>query len=406
MAQPQGQFSPFDLIAAGNPQAAAINLAGRSGYGGGKGLQFLGNVLAGLSQVRSGGLIGAGSTIVDRMNNQKYLDQVQEMAKAKAMQEYWADIEKKEQEYWGREDNKGIAQTQGVNIPDFRGTRALTAQEVDATKYNNSIGALNKLLQGEALQIPEGGQIDPALIRDYFKQQSDVAQARDFSQTQLRQQFLPKPGIYAQPNAKPQGNTPMLENPLAGLQGAVSQAQVQDPITQRSPFLQYSLPPVDQMRPIEERRQQDALNETIRSNKADEAIGWYNAKHKGGGGGSSNPYTILNGAQNYAQGQLKALEAQMNQQGFLDDKGVAKRPNLDTGAWLFDWDGDPAKIQASKNKQALFDAYEKRRQDLYSAISGASPTFGGNSQQKLNNAGVKATTPKGKSSAIPGLRFE
>lgn len=404
MAQPQDFFGAID------PTAAQVNAAARSGYGGGKGLRFLGNILAGLGQVRSGGLVGAGSTIVDRMNTQSYLDQLQKRQEAAAMAKYWADIDKKEQEYWGREDNKGIAQAQGLNLPDFRGTRAVTAQETDAMKYNNSIGALNDLMQGKVLQIPEGGQVDPALVRNYLEQQSNVAQARDFSQTQLPQQFLPKPGIYAQPNAKPQSNVPMLENPLAGLQGAVSQAQVQDPITQRSPFLQYSLPPIDQMRPIQERRQQDALNEAIRSNKADEAL---EAKRiaKMGSGGSGRAPNML---------ELMTPEqrtAYFNKLGGISGQNATLPQILKSDPVFQEMRAQLPFLEGSDRVRAKKDLAEyvqgvgagerfKSTTSRMPALGLDGLTFGGGSQQKLNNAGAKATTPKGKSSAIPGLRFE
>ena len=78
MAQPQGQFNPLAVASGFDPKVAQISGALKSGYSGNKGLRFLGNVLAGLSNFRSGGLVGVGSTIADSISQQSYLDQLQQ----------------------------------------------------------------------------------------------------------------------------------------------------------------------------------------------------------------------------------------------------------------------------------------------------------------------------------------
>jgi hypothetical protein len=404
--------NPQDFIGAFDPTAAEVNAAARSGAGGGKTLRFFGNLLAGLSNLRSGGLVGAGSTIVDRMSTQGYLDQLQERQRQAAMQAYWDKVNKQELEYQGRQDNIKAAQMQGLNSNGFFGTRALTAPEVGAIQQQNTIPTMNKLLQGGALEIQPGQNVTEGFIQNYLGAQKDVAQARDFAQKQLLQQFLPKPGVYAQPDAKPQGNVPMLENPLAGLQGAVSQAQVQDPITQSSPYLQYSIKPEDQIRPINAKLDRDKFNETVRSNKADEGLEAQRiAKMGSGGGGGRTPWEEQIFGMMSPEQQAAYLNSKAGDYGkpvTLDDrlKGDAEYQFMREQLPYLSGSEKTNMEKALRDHVLGVDAGERFKKNFHSmpAFGLDGLTFGGQSKQKLQ--GAKNNAVKGRSSSIPGLKFE
>lgn len=431
MAQPQGQFNPLAVASGFDPKAAQISGALKSGYSGNKGLRFFGNVLAGLSNLRSGGLIGVGSTIADRMAQQSYIDKLEAAQLAETLRQNGM--------YTKAAQDLGLPVIQDPTtgaMGFYGGEEAFKTLSPAYTKRQTNQYLNDKFHGGNE---DAGALADPSIINDQLKQYQDRRAVISDSNATMGaipswygtgydrnpsnerawnpvQQAVGKAMQQAANSATPQGLTPIFQ---AGATATGQQPMPMNdgyyPLYGRDPFTIGVIKPETALSALDkgqsargdvegEKDKDTQLAETAKHNRAMEKIGMINATRPRGGGGSQNPYTILNGAQNYAQGQLKALEAQMSSLGFLDDKGVAKRPNMDTGAWLLDWDGDPAKIQASKNKQALFDAYEKRRQDLYSAISGAGPTFGGGSQQKLQNAGAKANQ-SGASKTAPSVRI-
>jgi hypothetical protein len=106
--------------------------------------------------------------------------------------------------------------------------------------------------------------------------------------------------------------------------------------------------------------------------------------------GNQNPYTILNGQQNYQTGQLKAVEAQMKAEGFLDKKG--NPVHVDTGNYHYELPGGLGGFkwsQGTDQKQVQrynrFQQLNQQRQALLQQISGGLP-FGGQAKQNLQQA--------------------
>lgn len=263
------------------------------------------------------------------------------------------------------------------------------------------------------------------LTGDLLKRQGDVSDANALLQKMPGIFGEGQQGSFSAPQQRRQGFTselyqqappgqPQLEPMNAGqptLQGGVGRQAVEAPTV--NPYFM-GVPPVQQIVDLFKSGVGDSQDnreqaETQRSNMADEKTSQYKAdtdrmtaneqKRRGywtrpsGGSGSGNPYTIPNAQQNYLQGQVKAIDQELQSLGYLDKKtGRVKDPgegskgfsipipgpgnNLVLGA-----SGPDTSAKAQRARELI-----QQRQQIQNAIL----PFGGQSTTKIQQAGANA----------------
>lgn len=353
---------------------------------------FLGSLLAGLSGLRQGGIVGAA--------NQAY----QVNALNKQYQQAQAERQRKLDEQTASEDELERLYRQ-TNDPRLQNIRKTKPSDVKTITEMYGVGdynqGANQFYTGE---MPETwGFSDPNQVRQTLEGGADrMAEIRDTQETLKR---LENPGfiygspigqtILAQSAGMTPGGTPMLQQDP--LQGGVNQDNL-------NPANAYSIgiPNVGQLQTgwrdvkTDERgqatqKERERHNrESEAHNQRQEAIGWYNAKtaRMKPSGGSGNPYTVPNAQQTYLKNQLRAVDAQLNAMGIetgKDDKLKMREQTQAKEGGFLGFGGVSADTAAQNQR---INALLQRRDEILQGIYGVGSTpFGGQSQRKVQQAG-------------------
>lgn len=338
-----------------------------------------------------GGTAIAGlGNMVDGLGRRNFLNQQQQQAQAALQYQQMINAQK-------AADNRQYAQgSTGLNVSGFGDLPS--AEILNQIRQSNQVGNNNKFLQGQPLQQADHGALDAGLMQDYMKRFGDIASA-NITQGQLGQyssqgqnrsfgDVLPPSVTGGQ--ALPPGAPALEPDPVTGaINGGISETgPYVNPMFQSNPY-GIGVPNIGNLLTAQDQgltAAQDAetnargvtqLKETQRHNKASEGIDRINANahmisaQHSGSGSSSNPYTALNGQQNYLDGQLKAIEQEMLRNGFIDKKTGQLKPVQQPGN---DWFGNPP----SQGAVAKFNQYQQlagARQRLLGSIT-PMPTAG------------------------------
>jgi hypothetical protein len=297
-------------------------------------------------------------------------------------------------------------------------------------RKDNSRQSRQDLIDGKKLTLSNYADYDPALERDYIKQQADatnyamqnggvnaINQGQKASMTYPGGNGAPpqQPGQFTKMPGGMQWDNGAGTTLNAGVQQTGGLRDYQAPIPMNvSPFtLPTDIPAqvaAGQRAGVDDAQTRAQQVETNRSNVVGEketslhnrttekethlnnsennGIGWYNAysgriNANKPSGSEANPYTQLNGQQNYLQGQVKSIDDTLMARGYIS-KG--KKDKNDVTFYKQKADNLPPEQWA--DYQSLL----AKRRDLQAQIQAGGPppaptAFGGNSGAKLEASG-------------------
>jgi|GEM_PF-5717516 len=289
---------------------------------------------------------------------------------------------------------------------------------VDAIRENNQNANTNDYLNGGPLKLDPHGKIDPALVQQYKTRQGVV------SDTGATMGYLPKyatgknPGFYNGPigqGVSQQMNPPLppmftpdstLQNPTEQ-QPTISTGVGQTSWGNQDPF-SIGVPSIPELTIARNNEQQNAntlyghnvtnahygradANERIKANADALRARKYNVYPPAG----QSPINQANTVSQMLDRQLKAVEGQMETEGFMEKNklwGNSMHPPTDTSAGGKDWFGNPKFTPEQQTKWDRFQALNNTRQQLLHQLSGVpngNLPFGGQATANLKGATIK-----------------
>lgn len=377
-------------------------------------LGYMGDFMKAVNATPQGqpGIIAGLGALADRYNVRSYNKAMANQLAAEQLRQQQAQNRK-------RADRIGLGKKLGLpegytgeeDIPD-----ATTLSNLQNMNWQNSPDGLSTLLKDGSVGTVQGGAVPQYVVEGALKQSQDVNKS---------QQMMKNMAVFLANNlAKPQGmgvspdgvitddtgsldlsDQPKAQTLKAGL------ANMIPPPGMVAPGQAYQYPVIDYAEGFDLRKnEQDNANTQFSNNTTrthytnqdrvadaelklkDEGNYFVNYPPSPSGGGGRSPFTDLNGAQQYMNSQLGAVEAQMKAEGFLDEKGKLKAPGI-VKPHHYELPGGLGGVQWGKNagnaaQVERFNQLNSQRQALLGNIGGL--TFGGSSGQKMKQAGAAA----------------